>query len=245
VIATDNLKGQRIATVVEAGSYGRGLNKAFEAALPKSAQVVFTTEVGAKDNVTPEMATKIKAANADVVVLFAREPQLVSLFAALKQVGHTEVFVLGTNVVRNKNVAALPIPVKAFYATATAIDAAEFAHGKQFLSRVRHQVRQLARVGCPLCLRRGLRTRRCRAPQRLAEERCPARNPEAHRPRDARSPEHAVHRERRTALPEHRAVPGRTRRVGAAAGVGELVVAPLLLSLPRRRAAGRQCAVPW
>lgn len=134
VIATDNLKGQRIATIVEAGSYGRGLNKAFEAALPKSAQVVFTTEVGAKDNVTPEMATKIKAANADVVVLFAREPQLVSLFAALKQVGHTEVFVLGTNVVRNKNVAALPIPVKAFYATATAIDAAEFAHGKQFLS---------------------------------------------------------------------------------------------------------------
>ena len=134
VIATDNLKGQRIATIVEAGSYGRGLNKAFEAAMPKTAQIVFTTEVGAKDSVTPEMATKIKAANADVVVLFAREPQLVSLFAALKQVGHTEVTVLGTNVVRNKNVAALPIPVKAFYATATAIDAVEFAHGKQFLT---------------------------------------------------------------------------------------------------------------
>ena len=135
VIATDNLKGQRIATIVEAGSYGRGLNKAFEASMPKSgARIVFTAEVGAKDNVTPEMATKIKAANADVVVLFAREPQLVSLFAALKQVGHTDVAVLGTNVVRNKNVAALPIPVKAFYATATAIDAAEFAHGKQFLT---------------------------------------------------------------------------------------------------------------
>ncbi len=134
VIATDNLKGQRIATIVEGGSYGRGLNKAFEAAMPKTAQLVFTTEVGAKDSVTPEMATKIKAANADVVVLFAREPQLVSLFAALKQVGHTEVTVLGTNVVRNRNVAALPIPVKAFYATATAIDAVEFAHGKQFLT---------------------------------------------------------------------------------------------------------------
>ena len=134
VIATDNLKGQRIATIVEAGSYGRGLNKAFEAGMPKTAQIAFTTEVGAKDSVTPEMATKIKAANVDVVVLFAREPQLVSLFAALKQVGHTDVVVLGTNVVRNKNVAALPIPVKAFYATATAIDAAEFAHGKQFLT---------------------------------------------------------------------------------------------------------------
>ena len=134
MIATDNLKGQRIATIVEDGSYGRGLNKAFEAAMPKTAQIVFTTEVGAKDSVTLEMATRIKAASADVVVLFAREPQLVSLFAALKQVGHTEVTVLGTNVVRNKNVAALAIPVRALYATATAIDAAEFAHGKQFLT---------------------------------------------------------------------------------------------------------------
>jgi branched-chain amino acid transport system substrate-binding protein len=135
MIATDNLKGQRIATIVEDGSYGRGLSKAFTAAMPKSgAQIVVTTEVSAKSSVTPEMATKIKAANADVVVLFAREPQLVSLFAALKQVGHTDVVVLGTNVVRNNNVAALPIPVKGFYATATAIDAAEFAHGKQFLT---------------------------------------------------------------------------------------------------------------
>lgn len=134
IVATSNLSGQRIATVVEAGSYGRGLNKAFVAAMPKSGpQIVATMEVGTKDNVTTEMAAKIKAANADVVVLFAREPQLLSLFASLKQVGHTDVTVLGTNVVRNKNVAAQPIPVKAFYATATAVDAGEFPNGKAFL----------------------------------------------------------------------------------------------------------------
>lgn len=134
VLAT-NLNAKRIATIVEAGSYGRGLNKAFEAALPKTGvQIVSTVEVGTKDNVSTEMAAKIKAANADMVVLFAREPQLVSLFAALKQVGHTDVTVLGTNVVRNKNVAALPIPVKALYATATAIDANEFPNGKVFLA---------------------------------------------------------------------------------------------------------------
>jgi branched-chain amino acid transport system substrate-binding protein len=134
VLAT-NLNAKRIATIVESGSYGRGLNKAFEAALPKTGvQIVSTTEVGTKDNVSTEMAAKIKAANADMVVLFAREPQLVSLFAALKQVGHTDVTVLGTNVVRNNNVAALPIPVKALYATATAIDANEFPNGKVFLA---------------------------------------------------------------------------------------------------------------
>jgi branched-chain amino acid transport system substrate-binding protein len=130
-----NLHAQRIATVVEAGSYGRGLNKAFVAALPKDgAQVVATMEVDAKDNVTTEMAAKVKAAKADVVMLFAREPQLVSLFAALKQVDGTDVTVVGTNVVRSKNVAALPIPVKALYATATAIDAGEFPNGRTFLA---------------------------------------------------------------------------------------------------------------
>ena len=134
VLAT-NVKAQRIVTIVEAGSYGRGLNKAFEAALPKTgAQIVASLEVGTKDNVSAEMAAKVKAANADTVVLLAREPQLLSLFAALKQVGHTDVTVLGTNVIRNKNVAALPIPVRALYATATAIDANEFPNGKVFLA---------------------------------------------------------------------------------------------------------------
>jgi len=134
VLAAGDLAGKRIVTVVEAGDYGRGLNAAFGTALPKTgAQVVATMEVGTKDKVSPEMAAKIKAANADVVVLMARETQLVSLFAALKQVEYTDVVVLGTNVVRNKNVGALPIPVKALYATATAIDAGEFPNGKRFL----------------------------------------------------------------------------------------------------------------
>ncbi|HKX41320.1 MAG TPA: branched-chain amino acid ABC transporter substrate-binding protein [Burkholderiaceae bacterium] len=134
VFANDNLHAKRIATIVETGAYGRGLNKAFVASLPKGgAQVVFTTEVDTKEEVSADTAAKIKAADADLVVLFAREPQLTSLFAALQKVGHTGVTVLGTNVVRNKNVASQPVPVKAFYATATAIDATEFAHGPEFL----------------------------------------------------------------------------------------------------------------
>jgi branched-chain amino acid transport system substrate-binding protein len=134
--AAQNLDAKRIATIIEAGSYGRGLNKAFEAALPKKdgPRIVFSVEVGAKDMVTAGMAADIKSAGADLVVLFAREPQLTSLFDALREVGHTDVVVLGTNVVRNKNVAALRLPVKAFYATATAIDAGEFPNGRAFLA---------------------------------------------------------------------------------------------------------------
>ena len=135
VFANEDLHAQRVATIVEKGDYGRGLNKAFMASMPKAAErVVVSMEVGSKDMVTPEMASQIKAANVDVVVLFAREPQLKSLFASLKEVGHTNVTVLGTNVVRNKNVATLPIPVKAMYATATAIDASEFPNGQAFLN---------------------------------------------------------------------------------------------------------------
>ncbi|HEY9068425.1 MAG TPA: branched-chain amino acid ABC transporter substrate-binding protein [Burkholderiaceae bacterium] len=136
VFASDNLHAKRIATIVESSAYGRGLNKAFVASLPKSGgpQVVFTTEVGSKDEVSADAAAKIKGGDVDLVVLFAREPQLASLFAGLQKVGHTGITVLGTNVVRNKNVAAQPVPVKAFYATATAIDATEFAHGPEFLN---------------------------------------------------------------------------------------------------------------
>lgn len=135
VFANEDLHAQRVATIVEKGDYGRGLNKAFMASMPKAAErVVVSMEVGSKDMVTTEMANQIKAANVDVVVLFAREPQLKSLFASLKEVGHTGVTVLGTNVVRNKNVATLPIPVKAMYATATAIDASEFPNGQAFLN---------------------------------------------------------------------------------------------------------------
>lgn len=134
VFAVDNLRAKRIATIVEAGDYGRGLNKSFMAALPKTGvEVVDSVEIGSKDSVTPETVAKIKAGNVDTVVLFAREPQLKSLFAALEKANYIDVTVLGTNVVRNKNVAALPIPVKAMYATATAVDAGEFPNGKRFL----------------------------------------------------------------------------------------------------------------
>ena len=89
--------------------------------------------VDAKADVTVDIAAKIKAENADVIVLFARDPQLKSLFKSLQDVGHTKVTVVGSNVVRNANIAAAPIPVDALYATATAIDPEEFHNGGQFL----------------------------------------------------------------------------------------------------------------
>jgi branched-chain amino acid transport system substrate-binding protein len=135
VFAYDNLQGQRIVTVVESGDYGQGLNKAFTGAMKSaSKQVALSIEVDGKADVNPTMAGKIKAARADVVVLLAREPQLRSLFKSLEGVSYTDVTVLGSNVIRNKNVAAAAVPVRALFAAATAFDAEEFPSGQTFLN---------------------------------------------------------------------------------------------------------------
>jgi branched-chain amino acid transport system substrate-binding protein len=135
VYAIQTLRAQRIATVVESGDFGRGLNKPFQTALLEGGkQVVVSVDVDTKGDVTADMARRIKTAQADLVVVLAREQQLKSLFKALSDVEYTDISVLGPNPVRNKNVATMNIPVRALYATATAIDANEFPAGKLFLT---------------------------------------------------------------------------------------------------------------
>lgn len=135
VYAIQTLRSQRIATIVESADYGRGLNKPFQTALLEGGkQVVISVEVDTKGDVTSDMARRLKLAQPDLVVVLAREPQLKSLFKALTDVEFTDVTVLGSNAVRNKNVAGMNIPVRALYATASAIDANEFPSGRLFLT---------------------------------------------------------------------------------------------------------------
>ncbi len=129
----ETLRGKHVAVIYESGDYGKGLNTVFTDALAKAGgKVQFAQAVDAKAEVTAEIAGKLKAAEADVVVLFSREPH--GLFKGLQEVGHTNVSVVGSNVVRNKNVAAAPIPVAALYATATAIDPEEFPTGAKLVA---------------------------------------------------------------------------------------------------------------
>jgi branched-chain amino acid transport system substrate-binding protein len=130
----ENLRAQRVAVIYESGDYGKGLRKVFADTFAKTGGKIGTEfAVDAKADVTTDIAAKIKADNTDVIILFARDPQLKSLFKSLQDVGHTKVTVVGSNVVRNANTAAAPIPVDALYATATAIDAPEFHNGRLFL----------------------------------------------------------------------------------------------------------------
>lgn len=134
-LARETLRAQRIFVVYEAGDYGKGLNSVFNEVLSKNGiKPVGEVAVETKAEVTAEIAGKIKAADADVVMLFSREPHLKGLYKGLQEVGHTQVSIVGTNVIRNRNVAASPIPVKALWATATAIDPEEFINGRAFVT---------------------------------------------------------------------------------------------------------------
>ncbi len=130
----ETLHAQRIAVLYEPTDYGSGLNKTLlETFALAKRSVAFSTAIEAKGGVPQAVAEKIKAENADVVILLGRDMHLRGLFAALQSVGHTKLAVVGTNTIRNRNIAAEPIPVTSLYATATAIDAQEFANGKVFV----------------------------------------------------------------------------------------------------------------
>jgi len=133
--AAETLGAKRIALIVENSDYGHGLNASVGAALRKfQRDAITSTEVDDKGQVAPETIAQFHQAGVDTIVFLAREPQLMGVLDALDKSGWTDVTVVGTNVVRNRNVARRPVHVKALYATATAIDAKEFPQGKQFLA---------------------------------------------------------------------------------------------------------------
>jgi len=132
--AAESLGAKRIALIVENSDYGHGLNASVGAALRKyQRDAIATTEVDDKGQVAPETIAQFRQAGVDTIVFLAREPQLMGVLDALDKGGWNDVNIVGTNVVRNRNVAHRPVHVKALYATATAIDAKEFPQGKQFL----------------------------------------------------------------------------------------------------------------
>ena len=136
--AAQTLHSERIAVVVEKSDYGRGLDASVVAALGKwQLQPVASAEVGDKSQLPPEAIAQFRRAKVDTIVFLAREPQLVGLLDAVEKAGWTDLAVVGSNVIRNRNVAQRPLAIRALYATATAIDAREFPEGKVFLESFR------------------------------------------------------------------------------------------------------------
>jgi branched-chain amino acid transport system substrate-binding protein len=133
--ATENLQARRIGILAERSDYGRGLSTTVVAALAKlHLEPAISAEIDDKKPVTPQTIASFRAANVDTILFLAREPQLVGLLDVLENTGWLDLTIVGTNVIRNQNVAHRPVRVNALYATATAIDAKEFPEGKIFLA---------------------------------------------------------------------------------------------------------------
>jgi len=136
--SVETLHAQRIGIVSEKSDYGRGLEASVIAALGKwHLQPVASAEVDDKSQLPPETIAQFRQAKVDTIVFLAREPQLVGLLDSLAKAGWTDLAIVGSNVIRNRNVAHRPLAIRALYATATAIDAKEFPEGKVFLESFR------------------------------------------------------------------------------------------------------------
>jgi branched-chain amino acid transport system substrate-binding protein len=139
VFAIESLRAQRLAAIVEIGTYGEGIFEDMKASLPAGKTVVERIDIDVKAPVTEAMANKIKAAQADVVMVIGREVHALSLLEQLKSVQYTSPAVLAANPARTVKLAKVEGPVARLYATATTIDATELGHGKQFLDAFRAQ----------------------------------------------------------------------------------------------------------
>jgi branched-chain amino acid transport system substrate-binding protein len=132
----ERLGGRRAVAVVEATDYGREMFSDFAESLKeRSLPVPEKIEVDFKQPVDGDKARRIKALQAEVVVLIAREQHGLSLMEQLKAVQHVGVAVLATNAVRTDKMVKSEIPVQAFYTTSTTITLAELPAGEAFRRR--------------------------------------------------------------------------------------------------------------
>jgi branched-chain amino acid transport system substrate-binding protein len=131
----DNLRAQRLAVVYESVDPGKGLNATLVEALAKAnTKIAISIPLETKAEITADVGRKLKDAAVDTIAFFSRDVHLKQLFKSLQDASFTDVTVVASNAVRNRTTISNPIPVKAMYATATAIDAKEFVNGGRFLS---------------------------------------------------------------------------------------------------------------
>ena len=134
--ATEQLGGQRLVALVEATDYGRGMFEDMAQTLKeKRLKVPEKIDLEFKKPVTEEVARRIKALKADVVVLIAREQHGLSLLEQLRAVQYADAIVLASNAVRTDKMAQAQLPVRGLYTTSTTIQLAELPAGSAFRNR--------------------------------------------------------------------------------------------------------------
>lgn len=134
--AATQLGAARYAALDDGTPYGKGLaDGAAEQLKAEKKEVVVRKSFDDKTTAFDEMAGELKAAKVEVIVSTLNDFQALALLQALGKVGHTNVSLLGGDLIKTTEMTKAMGMVDGIYATSPVLEAKEFTAGKPFLEK--------------------------------------------------------------------------------------------------------------
>ena len=134
--AATQLGAARYAALDDGTPYGKGLaDGAAEQLKAEKKEVVVRKSFDDKTTAFDDLAGELKAANVEVIVSTLNDFQALALLQALGKVGHTNVSLLGGDLIKTTEMTKAMGMVDGVYATSPVLEAKEFTAGKPFLEK--------------------------------------------------------------------------------------------------------------
>ena len=134
--AATQLSASRYAALDDGTPYGKGLTDGAAAQLKaENKEVVVRKSFDDKTVEFDALAGELKAARVEVIVSTLNDFQALALLKALQKVGHTQVKLLGGDLVKTADMAKGAGLIEGLYATSPVLEAKEFTNGKPFLKK--------------------------------------------------------------------------------------------------------------
>ena len=134
--AATQLSASHYAVLDDGTPYGKGLTDGAAAQLKaENKEVVVRKSFDDKTVEFDALAGELKAARVEVIVSTLNDFQALALLKALQKVGHTQVKLLGGDLVKTADMAKGAGLIEGLYATSPVLEAKEFTNGKPFLKK--------------------------------------------------------------------------------------------------------------
>ena len=134
--AATQLSASHYAVLDDGTPYGKGLTDGAAAQLKaENKEVVVRKSFDDKTVEFDALAGELKAARVEVIVSTLNDFQALALLKALQKVGHTQVKLLGGDLVKTTDMAKGAGLIEGLYATSPVLEAKEFTNGKPFLKK--------------------------------------------------------------------------------------------------------------
>jgi branched-chain amino acid transport system substrate-binding protein len=136
--SVSQFKATKYAMLDDGTPYGKDL-AAGAAVQLKNAKKDIVLQQSFDDKTTKfdELATKLKAANVEVIVSTLNDFQIIALIEALKKINYTDIYLLGGDTIKTTLMLKASGVLKGLYATSPILEAREFTAGAAFLDKYR------------------------------------------------------------------------------------------------------------